>query len=234
MSIINEVSKSAGQFAKKELKGVTSKVFVEEKSPILQADEFVKKAGITWTGEPTDPAEFMEQFPKLQRKLFGNPDTIQFKAKHNKKGRFSILGFLAKKNGKTVSKGAVSLTDGGSENAVLKTHIVSGKNGSRMSYNAFVDCSKELGEIDHRLFLSDKGLGLDTKAGDAAAEHINVQKSQVWNVLKGLDLDGDINNNIKYSKEIFKGVMDDIKGPKREFVGPDFYVKGYEKCKHFE
>ena len=195
MSIINEVSKSAGQFAKKELKqGRTLVGF--EKSEIQQADEFLKKLPGAEISTPKPiPLDENIEVPKELKKLFGNPDTIEYKAKYNKKGRFSIVGFLAKKNGKTVSKGAVSLTDGGSKDAVLKTHIVSGKNGSRMTFNAFVDSSKEVETADLRLSQLEKGLGLDVKAGDAAAAHVEVGTSQVGNLFKTSKLEGNITNN---------------------------------------
>ena len=216
MSIINEVSKSAGQFAKKEIKGVLCERRIErfEKSDIQKADEFLKKmtgAEIS-TPKPIPLDEFMGDrlFPKELKKLFGNPDTIEYKAKHNKKGRFSIFGFLAKKNGKTVSKGAVSLTDGGSKDAVLKTHIVSGKNGSRMTFNAFVDSSKEVETADLRLSQLEKGLGLDVKAGDAAAAHVEVGTSQVGNLFKTSNLEGNINDISDDANTAIKAVRHSI------------------------
>ena len=219
--VIPEVTKSAGQFAKKELKGVIGKSIKlpEKKSPILQADKFLKETGIELSGKSKVGDEFMgEEFPKPLRKLLGNPDTIEFKAKHNKKGRFSILGFLAKKNGKTVSKGAVSLTDGGSENAVLKTQIVSGKNGSRMSGYSFVDCSKEIGAADIRLSQLKKGLGLDFKAGDAAVSHAEVGTSQVGNFLKASEIEGDMTKAL--SKDVNAAVEKAINAAKKMLTMP--------------
>lgn len=136
---------------------------------------------------PTDM--FLREIPKENRKavaaLIGDADTVSIKAKHNEKGEFSILGFIAKKGNKTVGKGAISVTEAGTPNAVAKWHISTGQKGKTLQTNGFVDCAQETVPTKTSVVPSfiKKMLGFDIKSGKSAGAHLQVSPTKATNLV---------------------------------------------------
>ena len=165
-------------------------LFVESPSrkALRGANNFLRNTGAKVEMElPVD--QFLKEIPEAQRKavadILGNPETVQLKAKHNKNGRFSILGFLAKKGDKTVGKGALSITDFGTPNAVLKYRVSTGNKGQNLAVSAFADCAKtatpEQISTVHRL--TNKTIGGDVRVGDALGAHVDGNISKLLKLL---------------------------------------------------
>ena len=158
-----------------------------ERMAVMRTDSLLK-TGLKLQGEvPID--QFLRQIPEAQRKavaeILGNPETVQFAAKHSKKGRFSILGFIGKKGDKTVGKGAISITDAGEPNAVMKFKVSTGTRGQNLQANGFVDCAPET--TDARVTATPsfikKMLGMDIKVGETAAAHVQVNPTKAAKLL---------------------------------------------------
>lgn len=133
------------------------------------------------------PADtFLSQVPAKQRKtvasLLGNPDTVVCAAKANTKGSgFSILGLIGKKGGKTVGKGAVSVSQLGTPSAVAKWKF-SGKN---VQTNGFIDCAQTATPEQVSIIPSfvKKMFGIDVQAGNAARANVNINAKKAVDLL---------------------------------------------------
>lgn len=139
------------------------------------------------------PADtFLKELPSTERKavagLLGNPDTFICSAKANTNGSgFSILGFIGKKGNKTVGKGAVSVSEFGTPNAVAKWRY----NGKNLQTNGFVDCAKEAtaDEISIIPSFMSKMFGIKAQAGKAANITAQANAKKVVDILP----EGEIN-----------------------------------------
>ena len=133
------------------------------------------------------PADtFMRYIPEGQRKavasLLGNPETVICSAKANTKGSgFSILGFIGKKGDKTVGKGAVSVSQLGTPNAVAKWKF----GGKNIQTNGFIDCEQTATPDQISLIPSfmKKMLGFEAKAGNAARANVNINAKKAVDLL---------------------------------------------------
>lgn len=162
-----------------------------EKTPahkaMQQVNGLLKNAGLKMQGEvPFD--QFLRNIPEAQREavanILGNPETVQFTAKHNKNGRFSILGLIAKKGDKTVGKGALSVTNFGLPNAVAKWRFATGPKGKNLQMNGFVDCAGNATPQDVSMIAKlGKMIGLDTKVGTLGASRVKVDAGKLVKVL---------------------------------------------------
>lgn len=186
---------------------------------IMGADKLLK-TGLKLQGEvPVD--EFLKRIPAAQRKavteLLGNPETVQFTAKHNKKGGFSILGFLAKKGNKTVGKGALSVTNFGEQNAVMKYRVSTGVRGKNLQANGFVDCAQTATPQDISIVPSfiKKMLGVDAKLGKAAGSHIQVSPTKAAKLLP----EGKLNNIMNRNTTANQGMIDKVLDTARRTIG---------------
>ncbi len=166
----------------KKLKGCelkAGKTFFQAAKPrtTLRYADNMLRSGVKLNNVEVPADTFLSRFTERQRKvvagLLGNPDTVVCSAKANTKGSgFSILGFVGKKGNKTVGKGAISVSDFGSKNAVAKWKAF-GKNGQT---NGFIDCAREVDAQNATLNLANnKGkIGFIANAGDAAQGSIFV------------------------------------------------------------
>lgn len=126
--------------AKGVLKEATARPLISKE---LQNFDFMLRKGLKINNIEIPADTFLAQVPKMQRKaianLLGNPDKVVCTAKANTKGSgFSILGFIGKKGEKTVGKGAVSVSNIGSHDAVAKWRF----NGKNLQTNGYVDCAQ--------------------------------------------------------------------------------------------
>lgn len=129
---------------------------------------------------------FLGQLPTKQRKavasLLGNPDKVVCSAKANAKGSgFSILGFIGKKGNKTVGKGAVSVSQLGTPNAVAKWKF----GGKKLKTNGFVDCAQTVTPEQVSIIPSfmKRMLGIEVNAGNAARANISANAKNVIDIL---------------------------------------------------
>lgn len=133
------------------------------------------------------PADtFMRYIPEGQRKavasLLGNPETVICSAKANTKGSgFSILGFIGKKGDKTVGKGAVSVSQLGTPNAVAKWKF----GGKNIQTNGFIDCAQNATPEQVSIIPSfvKKMLGIDVQAGNAVRANVNINAKKAVDLL---------------------------------------------------
>lgn len=202
---VKNVVKEIGNVNK--LKDLSKTVFkeaalIQPKSPVRTAlsgaDQVLRNLGAKVEMEvPVDT--FLRNVPAKQRKtaasLLGNPETVHFKAKHNNKGGFSILGFQAKKGDKVVGNGALSITNFGEKDAVAKWRISGGKKGKNLIGNGFVDCAQTATQEQVSVVPSyiNRMLRMDAKAGNAAASHLQVNGSKLLQLLPDCNL-GNIAN----------------------------------------
>lgn len=215
---------SKGKFLGKLDKGMFKKTIsfpqeTQAKRVLGQADGLLKNQGLKLQGEiPAD--QFMRNIPEAQRKavtdLLGNPETVQFAAKHNKNGRFSILGLIAKKGDKTVGKGALSITNFGQPNAVAKWRISTGAKGRNLQANGFIDCAQTATPQEVSIVPSfiKKMLGLDTKLGKAASSHIQVNPTKAAKLIREGKLD-----NIAHIEGISQAKIDKVLDTARKNIG---------------
>lgn len=133
------------------------------------------------------PADtFLSRVPEQQRKavasLLGNPDTVVCSAKANTKGSgFSILGFVGKKGNKTVGKGAVSLSQLGTPNAVAQWRF----GGKNVKTTGFIDCAQTATPEQVSVIPSfvKKMLGIEAQAGNAARVNLNINAKKAVDIL---------------------------------------------------
>ena len=192
----------------KTVKPATSKL--DTVRTAVQKGDRILQSGIKIQTEiPADT--FLRGIPKENRKavaaLIGDADTVSVKAKHNEKGKFSILGFIAKKGNKTVGKGAVSVTEAGTPSAVAKWHISTGQKGKTLQTNGFIDCAQETVPSETSVVPSfiNKMLGFDIKSGKAAGAHLQVSPTKAANLVPNGSLsnaDGKANTVIDTIKSI--------------------------------
>lgn len=212
-----EVSKTGKQLVTKtNFNKIAAKRLIQPdtavRKTIMGADKLLK-TGLRLQGEvPVD--EFLKRIPAAQRKavteILGNPETVQFTAKHNKKGGFSILGFLAKKGDKTVGKGALSVTNFGEPNAVMKYRVSTGARGKNLQANGFIDCAQTATPQDVSIVPSfiKKMLGVDAQLGKAAGSHIKVDPAKAVKLLPEGKLNNIMNKNTTANQSRIDKLLD--------------------------
>lgn len=155
------------------------------RTALYKADSMLR-SGVKLNNIELPADTFMRYIPKGQRKavasLLGNPETVICSAKANTKGSgFSILGFIGKKGDKTVGKGAVSVSQLGTPNAVAKWKF----GGKNIQTNGFIDCAQTATPEQVSLIPSfmKKMLGFEAKAGNAARANVNINAKKAVDLL---------------------------------------------------
>lgn len=177
----------------KELHKCNNVVSGHKASNILNKSEAMLRSGIRFNNVEIPADTFLAQVPQKQRKaiasLLGNPDKVVLSAKANTKGSgFSILGFIGKKCDKTVGKGAVSVSDLGTPDAVAKWRF----NGKNLQTNGFVDCAQTATPEQVSIIPSfvKKMFGIDAQAGKAVGMNLKINAKKAVDILP----DGQLGN----------------------------------------
>ena len=118
-----------------------------------------------------------ELLQKLLRKATNPSVEIGFKAKSN----YTIAGLRIKDGNQVVGQGALSITNPGQSNAVVKMRQSIGPNGSIASSNGFIDGGKPADAKDIALSLTRRnGIATaDVASGKAYAAHLRVNEDAV-------------------------------------------------------
>lgn len=177
----------------KELHKCNNVVSGHNASNVLNKSEAMLRSGIRFNNVEIPADTFLAQVPQKQRKaiasLLGNPDKVICAAKANTKGSgFSILGFIGKKGDKTVGKGAVSVSDLGTPDAVAKWRF----NGKNLQTNGFVDCAQTATPEQVSIIPSfvKKMFGIDAQAGKAVGMNLKINAKKAVDILP----DGQLGN----------------------------------------
>jgi hypothetical protein len=151
---------------------------------------------------------------------------VAYKAKSN----YTIAGLSLKDGKEVVAKGAISITNPGSNNAVVKYKL----NTTKSKANGFVDGGKVADTKDMEMAFSRKGgnVKTDVKVADATAHHLDLNEEEMVQYAKDFDGDNLLVSYAKGKNELQKSVdmaMTEIRrffrGEEKTFPKPQEYVK---------
>lgn len=157
---------------------------------------------------PKQLAELAKNNAKAGRVINGltkgvkNPTLdIAYKAQQN----YSIAGIKLRDGRKVLGQGAVSVTNPGSRDAVIK-YKATVDGGKTMSANGFIDGGKTTNPNDIAMGVSRRGgtVKADVELGENMAHHIAANEDAVVGLAKDLNLDDFLRNYAKSSKNIQK------------------------------
>ena len=125
---------------------------------------------------------------------------IGFKAKSN----YTIAGLRVKDGKQVLGQGAISITNPGQSNAVVKMRESIGPNGSIISTNGFLDGGKPADAKDIALSIARKNgiTTADVSSGKAFAGHVTVNEKAAMEVAQELGADNIIKGYVQGSNNL--------------------------------
>lgn len=136
---------------------------------------------------------------KLLAKLENPTLEVAYKAKSN----YSIAGLTLRDGQNIVGTGAVSITNPGSSQAVVKYRI----NHPAGRANGFIDGGKVARTDDAAIGLARKGgnLKADVQIGDAMAHHIQANEKQMVDLAKDLEANNFLEKYVQSTRNLQRG-----------------------------